>query len=89
MMIRNLIMIDHACSDARSVSAMLCGVGDGRERSWLDYEEANKSQKDIELLIAAFTHEARYGRIRPSKKILITRVFKYFLTALAVLFVVF
>lgn len=86
-MSKNQIMIDHACSDKRSVSTMLRGTGDKREQAWLDYEEANKKIDDMELLIAAFAHKARYERIRSSNKMLMVRLYKFLLTVLAVLFV--
>ena len=88
-MYKKQIMIDHASNDKRSTSAMLRGTGDGREQSWFYYLDANKSIDDMELLIAAFHHEARYGRTRPFKEISSTKINRYFLTVLAILFVVF
>lgn len=61
---RNLIMVEHAANDPRSALAMLKGKGDGREQSWLDFEKMHFEIIDQELLMAKFSHEARYGRIK-------------------------
>ncbi len=61
---QNLTMVEHAAKDPRSVSAMLKGNGDGREQSWLDFEKMHAEITDQELLMAQFSHEARYGRIK-------------------------
>ena len=60
---QNLMMVEHSPEDSRSVSAMLGGKGDGRELAWLAFEKANPEITDQELLMAQFSHEARYGRI--------------------------
>ena len=57
-------MVEHASIDPRGASAMLRGTGDGRELAWLDFEKANPEITEQELLIAQFSHEARYGRIK-------------------------
>ncbi|MGZ8983573.1 MAG: hypothetical protein ACXW11_06415 [Methylotenera sp.] len=84
-MTKNQIMIDHACNDKRSVSAMLHGEGDGREQFWLAYENTNQSIDDMELLMETFRIEVRYGRVRLSNKM----PYKNLLAVLAILFVVF
>lgn len=58
----NLIMIDHASKDKRSVKAMLQGVGDGRERLWGAFKKVYPSLP-MESLMEKFEKEARYGRI--------------------------
>lgn len=72
---QNLMMVEHSADDPRSALAMLQGKGDGRERSWLDFEKVHSEIIDQELLMSQFCHEARYGRIKlvghsPSKQIL-------------------
>ena len=61
---QNLIMVDHTPKDPRSASAMLQGKGDGRELVWLAFENANPEITDQELLMAQFSHVARYGRVK-------------------------
>ena len=61
---QHLTMVEHAAKDPRSVSAMLKGNGDGREHSWLDFEKMHAEITDQALLMAQFSHEARYGRVR-------------------------
>lgn len=61
---QNLMMVEHAANDYRSASAMLQDKGDGRELAWLAFEKANSEITDQELLMAQFSHEARYGRIK-------------------------
>jgi len=58
----NLIMIDHASKDKRSVKAMLQGFGDGRERQWESFKKVYPSLP-LEALMEKFEKEARYGRI--------------------------
>lgn len=55
----NLIMIDHASKDDRSVKAMLLGNGDGRENIWLKFE---KSEPELpqEVLMERFKIENRF-----------------------------
>ena len=60
---QNLTMVEHAAKDPRSTSAMLHGNGDGRELMWFAFEKANPEIIDQGLLMAKFSHEARYGRI--------------------------
>ena len=64
LMIQNLTMVEHAAKDPRSTSAMLHGNGDGRELAWLAFEKANPEIIDQELLMAKFSHKARYGRVK-------------------------
>ena len=66
-MIQNLTMVEHAIKDPRSASAMLGGIGDGLEQPWLAFEKAKPEITDQELLMAQFSHQARYGRIKASK----------------------
>jgi hypothetical protein len=61
---QNLIMVEHAANDFRSVSTMLRGKGDGREHGWLDFEKYHPEVADQELLMAQFSHQARYGRVK-------------------------
>ena len=63
-MTQNLTMAEHAAKDPRSASAMLRGKGDGREHPWLDFEKMQPEITDQELLMAKFSHEARYGRVK-------------------------
>ena len=63
----NLTMVEHAANDPRSAAAMLQGKGDGRELAWLAFEKAKPEITDQEMLMAQFSHEARYGRIKASK----------------------
>ncbi len=58
----NLIMVDHASKDKRSVKSMLEGVGDGRERLWESFKKIYLSLP-MEALMEKFEKEARYGRI--------------------------
>ncbi len=72
---QNLMMVEHAANDPRSALAMLQGKGDGREQSWLDFEKVHSEIIDQEIIMALFSHEARYGRIKltghsPSKQLL-------------------
>lgn len=60
----NLTMVEHSANDSRSAAAMLQGKGDGRELAWLSFEKAEPEITDQELLMAQFSHEARYGRIK-------------------------
>lgn len=60
----SLTMVEHAANDPRSAAAMLQGKGDGRELAWLAFEKAKPEITDQELLMAQFSHEARYDRIK-------------------------
>ena len=64
LMTQNLLMVEHAPNDPRSASAMLQGNGDGRELAWLAFEKSNPEITDQILLMAQFSHEARYGRVK-------------------------
>lgn len=61
-MSQNLIMVDSAPIDPRSVSAMLHGIGDGREQSWQSFEDAHPALSQEEIM-EKFRLEARYGSI--------------------------
>lgn len=67
-MTNNQIMIDYARKDKRSVSFMLNGQGDGREKLWIKHVNTYQSIGDMEQLIESFRVEVRYGRIRTSNK---------------------
>lgn len=58
-MTQNLIMIDHASKDVRSVKAMLQGNGDGRENVWLDFEKSLYFLPQ-EVIMERFRIESRY-----------------------------
>ena len=64
----NLTMVEHAANDPRSTAAMLQGKGDGREMAWLAFEKAKPEITNQELLMAQFSHEARYDRIKAGKR---------------------
>lgn len=61
---QNLTMVEHAANDSRSASSMLRDKGDGRELAWLSFVNANPEITDQELLMAQFSHEVRYGRVK-------------------------
>lgn len=61
-MSQNLIMVDHAFKDCRSISAMLHSTDDGRALAWQSFEEKHPYLSQEELM-EKFTIEARYGRI--------------------------
>lgn len=65
----NLIMMDHASKDQRSVPAMLRGTGDNREQSWQSFEDAHPTLTQEELM-EKFKREARYGRITVKRRLL-------------------
>ena len=65
----NLIMMDHASKDQRSVPAMLRGTGDGREQSWQSFEDAHPALTQEDLM-EKFRLEARYGRITGKSRLL-------------------
>jgi len=66
-MSKNLIMIDHAFKDRRSVSAMLHGIADGRALAWQSFEESHPDTSQEELM-EQFHEEARYGHIHIKTK---------------------
>lgn len=66
-MSQNLIMVDHADKDCRSIFAMLHGVDDGRALAWHSFEDAHPNISQEELM-EKFSMEARYGRIRIKNK---------------------
>jgi hypothetical protein len=87
LMTQNLTMVEHAAKDPRSASAMLRGNGDGREQPWLDFEKNNPEITDQELLMAQFSHEARYGRVKSVGSS--TRVLRLMMGLVGVLIIVF
>jgi hypothetical protein len=83
----NLIMIDHALTDHRSVPAMLRGAGDGREQSWEDFKNAHPSLTQEELM-EEFRQEARYGHIHIKNKYAIFLYKKYIAALIALIVIV-
>lgn len=67
-MSQNLIMLDHANKDPRSVSRMLQGKGDGREAYWLEYVENRPHIFDQLFLMEAFSYALKNGLARPIAK---------------------
>jgi hypothetical protein len=57
----NLIMIDNAIKDRRSVQAMLCGRGDRREQLWEFFSDTHSSMTQEELM-DEFHLSAQYGQ---------------------------
>lgn len=82
----NLIMIDHALTDHRSVPAMLRSAGDGREQPWEDFKNAHPSLAQEELM-EQFRQEARYGHIHIKNKHA-TFLHKKYISALIALIVI-
>ena len=64
-MSQNLIMVDHAKKDPRSVSAMLAGSGDSREAYWLEYVENRPHIFDMEFLMESYGYAIKNGLARP------------------------
>lgn len=64
----NLIMMDHASKDQRSVPAMLRGTGDGREQSWQSFEDAHPALTQEDLM-EKFRLDSRYGRITVKRRL--------------------
>lgn len=56
---KNLVMVDFAGSDRRSVNAMLRGRGDGREKAWLKFEGLHGAQMTQAEMQAAFRSASR------------------------------
>lgn len=83
----NLIMMDHAPKDQRSVPAMLRGAGDGREQSWQSFEDAHPTLTQ-EALMEKFRLEARYGRITVKRRLLGIPSGKYFAALIAFVIIV-
>jgi hypothetical protein len=78
----NLILMDHASKDQRSVPAMLRGTGDGREQSWQSFEGAHPTLTQEELM-EKFRLEARYGRITVKRGLLGISLEKYIAALIA------
>lgn len=83
----NLIMMDHASKDQRSMPAMLRGTGDGREQSWQSFEDAHPALTQEELM-EKFRRETRYGRITVKRRLLGISSGKYFATLIAFVIIV-
>jgi hypothetical protein len=58
----NLIMIDHAINDRRSVQAMFCGRGDRREQLWEFFSDTHSSMTQEELM-EEFHLSVQYGHL--------------------------
>ena len=67
-MSQNLIMLDHANNDPRSVCTMLQSKGDGREAYWLEYVENRPHIFDQLYLMEAFSYALKNGLVRPIAK---------------------
>lgn len=83
----NLIMMDHASKDQRSVPAMLRGTGDGREQSWQSFEDAHPELAQEELM-EKFRLEARYGRIAVKRRLCGNSSRKYITALIAIVIIV-
>ncbi len=81
-MTANLVMMDHASKDQRSVPAMLRGTGDNREQSWQSFEDAHPNISQEELM-EKFRCEARYGRIPIKCRLLGISPWKYIAALIA------
>lgn len=84
---KNFKMMDFAATDKRSVSAMLNGKGDGREKAWLKFEgkhEALMSQEDLQ---AAFAKASRTHKV-VNRDVLLAKVKKALLITLGIAFIV-
>lgn len=55
----NMLMLDYANDDLRSVSAMLRSNGDKRERLWTRFEQEHPEITDLEELQRAFVIELK------------------------------
>lgn len=75
-MSKNLIMVDYAAQDPRSVSAMLRGKGDGRQKAWLNFEKNHPEITDMEELSRAYSRAAREDSIRLNAKSKLSRLTK-------------
>lgn len=56
---KNLVMVDFAVNDSRSVGAMLRGRGDGREKAWVKFEGLHGAQMSQVELQKAFRAASR------------------------------
>jgi hypothetical protein len=79
----NLVMVDFAVSDRRSVKAMLGGRGDGREKAWNKFERLHGAQLDQESLQAAF-RKAAANRDQSKMRAALGKVKKVLFVAAAV-----
>ena len=86
-MSQNLIMVDHAFKDCRSISAMLNGAADGRALAWQSFENAYQNISQEELM-EKFSIEARYGRIHIKNKHSVFLHKKYIAALIAFLIIV-
>lgn len=83
MKTQNLIMVDFAGNDRRSVKAMLNGRGDGREVGWQKFERMHGAQMSQEELQAAYARASR-GRNPNAMRQALRTVGKALLAAAAV-----
>jgi len=86
-MSQNLIMIDHAIKDSRSISAMLNSTDDGRALAWQSFEEKHPNLSQEELM-KKFRMEARYGRIHMKNQNSVFSNKKYIAALIAFLIIV-
>ena len=86
---QNLLMVEYAPKDPRSASAMLGGKGDGRELVWLNFEKAHPEITDQEILMANFSHEARYGRVKVADQSLREQGLKLMMCLIGLVIIVF
>lgn len=86
---QNLTMVEQAARDSRSASAMLGGKGDGREQLWLNFEKAHPEMTDQEILMAKFSHDARYGRVKVADQSLGTHMLKLMLSLVGLAIIIF
>ena len=84
----NLIMLDFAPNDPRSVAAMFRGTGDGREQSWLTFEAVQPAISQEEIM-EKFSLEVRYGRIKNKSKRQLTSAKKWQLALIGLAIIIF
>ena len=83
---QNLQMIDFAFRDARSVSAMLRGTGDGREKQWLTFHRKHGAHFREEQLHAMYKEFCRTQSARSDKRVVIGKGILAFGSFMAVVF---
>lgn len=88
-MSENLIMVDFASSDPRSISAMLRNQGDGRQQLWLDYEKSHPEIFDQSYLIESFEYKVGRQIIRANPPSQENHRRRLMLLILGILFVLF
>lgn len=80
----NLIMVDYALHDRRSVGAMLRGDGDRREQKWIEFSEKNRGFFTEEDLYFLFRKQCERDQIAAEEMMILRKV----LIALGVLIAV-